>query len=82
MEDYTVEGDLRREVALNIKDLLKLDAIEDTRHRRGLPVRGQKNKNKCSYKKKGPRKFSKAKRAKNKNIRFKIRRKNQNGYKM
>ena len=40
--DYTVEGDLRREVAMNIKRLLDLGCYRGLRHRRGLPVRGQR----------------------------------------
>ena len=40
--DYTVEGDLRREVAMNIKRLMDLGAYRGLRHRRGLPVRGQR----------------------------------------
>lgn len=42
LEDYTVEGDLRREVAMNIKRLKDLGAYRGIRHRRGLPVRGQR----------------------------------------
>jgi small subunit ribosomal protein S13 len=40
--DYTVEGDLRREVAMNIKRLMDLGCYRGLRHRRGLPVRGQR----------------------------------------
>ena len=40
--DYIVEGDLRREVAMNIKRLLDLGCYRGLRHRRGLPVRGQR----------------------------------------
>ena len=40
--DYTVEGDLRREVQLNIKRLMDLGCYRGLRHRRGLPVRGQR----------------------------------------
>jgi small subunit ribosomal protein S13 len=40
--DYTVEGDLRREVGLNIKRLKDLSCYRGIRHRRGLPVRGQR----------------------------------------
>ena len=47
MADYTVEGDLRREVALNIKQLVEMGCYRGTRHRKGLPVRGQRTK--CSY---------------------------------
>ena len=41
-KDYTVEGDLRREVAMNIKRLMDLGCYRGLRHRRGLPVRGQR----------------------------------------
>lgn len=40
--DYVVEGDLRREVAVNIKRLMDLGCYRGLRHRRGLPVRGQR----------------------------------------
>ena len=40
--DYTVEGDLRREVAMNIKRLVDLGCYRGLRHRKGLPVRGQR----------------------------------------
>lgn len=51
--DYTVEGDLRREVAMNIKRLLDLKSYRGLRHRRGLPVRGQRTK--CNARtRKGP----------------------------
>jgi small subunit ribosomal protein S13 len=40
--DYTVEGDLRREIAMNIKRLLDLGVYRGLRHRRNLPVRGQR----------------------------------------
>ena len=40
--DYMVEGDLRREVAINIKRLMDLGSYRGLRHRRGLPVRGQR----------------------------------------
>ena len=41
-ESYTVEGDLRRETAINIKRLMDLGCYRGLRHRRGLPVRGQR----------------------------------------
>ena len=41
---YTVEGDLRREVSINIKKLIDLGCYRGIRHRRGLPVRGQRTK--------------------------------------
>ena len=43
-EHYTVEGDLRREIALNIKRLQEIGCYRGIRHRKGLPVRGQKTK--------------------------------------
>lgn len=42
LDEYTVEGDLRREIALNIKRLKDLGCYRGIRHRRGLPVRGQR----------------------------------------
>ena len=42
--NYTVEGDLRRKVTLDIKALMELGSYRGLRHRRGLPVRGQKTK--------------------------------------
>lgn len=42
--NFTVEGDLRRTVALNIKRLIEIGSYRGTRHRRGLPVRGQRTK--------------------------------------
>ncbi|MFI3174632.1 MAG: 30S ribosomal protein S13 [Bacillota bacterium] len=50
-----VEGDLRREVALNIKRLVEIGCYRGIRHRRGLPVRGQKSKTNARTRK-GPRK--------------------------
>ena len=44
MEGYKVEGDLRREIALNIKRLTEIGCYRGLRHRRGLPVRGQRTK--------------------------------------
>ncbi len=41
-QEYTVEGDLRRETAMNIKRLMDLGCYRGLRHRRGLPVRGQR----------------------------------------
>ena len=43
-EHYTVEGDLRRNVALNIKRLVEIGCYRGVRHRKGLPVRGQRTK--------------------------------------
>jgi small subunit ribosomal protein S13 len=54
-QDYTVEGDLRRETAMNIKRLMDLGCYRGLRHRRGLPVRGQRtHTNACT--RKGPAK--------------------------
>jgi small subunit ribosomal protein S13 len=52
---YTVEGDLRREVALNIKRLQEIGSYRGIRHRRGLPVRGQRTRTNARSRK-GPRK--------------------------
>ncbi|MGM8365597.1 30S ribosomal protein S13 [Virgibacillus sp. W0181] len=54
IDEYTIEGDLRREVSLNIKRLTEIGSYRGIRHRRGLPVRGQKTKNN-SRTRKGPR---------------------------
>ena len=51
----TVEGDLRREVSMNIKRLMDLGAYRGIRHRRGLPLRGQRTKTNARTRK-GPRK--------------------------
>ena len=56
MDDYKVEGDLRREVALNIKRLTEIGCYRGIRHRRGLPVRGQRTKTNARTRK-GPRKL-------------------------
>jgi small subunit ribosomal protein S13 len=53
--EYMVEGDLRREVSLNIKRLMEIGCYRGIRHRRGLPVRGQNTKNN-SRTRKGPKK--------------------------
>ena len=53
--EYVVEGDLRREVTLNIKRLMEIGCYRGIRHRRGLPVRGQKKKTNARTKK-GPKK--------------------------
>lgn len=50
-----VEGDLRREIALNIKRLMEIGCYRGIRHRRGLPVRGQKTKTNARTRK-GPKK--------------------------
>ncbi len=54
-KEYKVEGDLRREVALNIKRLMEIGCYRGIRHRKGLPVRGQKTKTNARTRK-GPRK--------------------------
>ena len=54
--DFLVEGDLRREVALNIKRLTEIGCYRGIRHRRGLPVRGQRTKTNARTRK-GPRKL-------------------------
>ncbi len=55
-EKHKVEGDLRREVALNIKRLTEIGCYRGIRHRRGLPVRGQRTKTNARTRK-GPRKL-------------------------
>ncbi|MDH3947900.1 MAG: 30S ribosomal protein S13 [Gammaproteobacteria bacterium] len=52
---YTVEGDLRREVSMNIKRLMDLGSYRGIRHRRGLPLRGQRTRTNARTRK-GPRK--------------------------
>ena len=52
---YKVEGDLRREVALNIKRLIEIGSYRGTRHRRNLPVRGQRTKTNARQRR-GPKK--------------------------
>ena len=54
-QDYVVEGDLRREVSLNIKRLMEIGSYRGIRHRRGLPVRGQGTKTNARTRK-GPKK--------------------------
>lgn len=54
-ENYKVEGDLRREIALNIKRLTEIGCYRGLRHRKGLPVRGQRTKTNARTRK-GPRK--------------------------
>ena len=52
--DYVVEGDLRRNVALDIKRLMEIGCYRGVRHRKGLPVRGQKTKTNARTRK-GPK---------------------------
>ena len=54
-KNYGVEGDLRRETALNIKRLIEIGCYRGVRHRKGLPVRGQKTKTNARTRK-GPKK--------------------------
>ena len=60
VEKYQLEGDLRRETSINIKRLMDIGSYRGIRHRKGLPLRGQKTKNN-SRTRKGPRKLIKAK---------------------
>lgn len=57
--EYPVEGDLRREVSLNIKRLMDLGCYRGLRHRRGLPVRGQRTRTNARTRK-GPRRMIKS----------------------
>jgi small subunit ribosomal protein S13 len=54
-KEYAVEGDLRRETALNIKRLIEIGSYRGVRHRKGLPVRGQRSKTNARTRK-GPKK--------------------------
>ena len=56
LNKYTTEGDLRREVSMNIKNLKEMGCYRGIRHRRGLPVRGQRTKTNARTRK-GPRKL-------------------------
>ena len=56
MSSYKIEGDLRREVALNIKRLTEIGCYRGLRHRKGLPVRGKRTKTNARTRK-GPRKL-------------------------
>ena len=55
LQDYKVEGDLRREVSLNIKRLIDIGSYRGVRHRKNLPVRGQRTKTNARTRK-GPKK--------------------------
>ena len=55
IDDYTVEGDLRRQTALDIKRLSEIGCYRGIRHRKGLPVRGQRSKTNARTRK-GPKK--------------------------
>lgn len=56
IDSYKVEGDLRRDIALNIKRLREINCYRGIRHRRGLPVRGQKTKTNARTRK-GPKRI-------------------------
>ena len=60
VKNVTIEGDLRRETALNIKRLIEIGSYRGIRHRKGLPVRGQKTKTNARTRK-GPKKIVAAK---------------------
>ncbi|NLC77819.1 MAG: 30S ribosomal protein S13 [Clostridia bacterium] len=62
-KEYTVEGDLRREMSLNIKRLMEIGSYRGLRHRRGLPVRGQRTKTNARTRK-GPKRTVGVKRKK------------------
>ena len=62
-EEYLVEGDLRRDVSLNIKRLMEIGSYRGIRHRRGLPVRGQKTKTNARTRK-GPKRTVSRKKSK------------------
>ncbi|GAA0177905.1 30S ribosomal protein S13 [Clostridium sediminicola] len=55
-KDFTVEGDLRRKIALDIKRLVEIGSYRGIRHRKGLPLRGQKTKTNARTRK-GPKKL-------------------------
>lgn len=55
IDNYNVEGDLRRDIALDIKRLMEINCYRGLRHRKGLPVRGQRSKTNARTRK-GPRK--------------------------
>jgi small subunit ribosomal protein S13 len=59
-KNYSVEGDLRRQVSLDIKRLMEIGSYRGYRHRRGLPVRGQKTKTNARTRK-GPKRISSGK---------------------
>lgn len=65
--DFTVEGDLRRDVAMHIKRLMDIGSYRGLRHRKGLPVRGQRSKTNARTRK-GPKKASIAGRGKKKGL--------------
>ena len=54
IDNYNVEGDLRRDIALDIKRLMEINCYRGSRHRKGLPVRGQRSKTNARTRK-GPK---------------------------
>ena len=60
-QDYKLEGDLKREISANIKRLVDIGCYRGVRHRRGLPVRGQRTKTNARTRK-GPKRTSSGKR--------------------
>jgi small subunit ribosomal protein S13 len=65
--DFTVEGDLRRDVMMHIKRLMDIGSYRGLRHRRGLPVRGQRTKTNARTRK-GPKKSAMSGRGKKKSL--------------
>ncbi len=65
--DYTVEGDLRRDVTMHIKRLMDIGSYRGLRHRKGLPARGQRTKTNARTRK-GPKKSAMAGRGKKKSL--------------
>jgi len=65
--DFTVEGDLRREVTMHIKRLMDIGSYRGLRHRRGLPVRGQRTKTNARTRK-GPKKSAMSGKGKKKGL--------------
>jgi len=65
--DYTVEGDLRRDVTMHIKRLMDIGSYRGLRHRRGLPARGQRTKTNARTRK-GPKKSAISGRGKKKSL--------------
>ncbi len=61
--NITVEGDLRREVSMNIKSMIEIGSYRGVRHRKGLPVRGQSSKTNARTRKGPKRTVSKGKKA-------------------
>lgn len=55
LDHYTIEGDLRREVSMNIRNLKEINCYRGLRHKRNLPVRGQNTKNNARTRKKNKR---------------------------